>query len=252
VRAAVAVGVVTVVALFVEDDAVAAFRRAGATAFAGRLVLAVRRAAIEGHAVAVVAALGALDDLVAAGGMGARAWAAVALPADLDLARIRAPVPAVLLPSSHCSGKTTKPSPQRAIGRQGLPGVTQEKPGSTLRQLFAQPSPDTVLPSSQASSLVSSPLPQLGPGGASEPTRFETLPSSLMVIDGASRLMTKPASPLVPPVPSGPPLMTFPDAQAPASKERETAMNQAGRVDCIESLQEDIILADWSMDCRQI
>src|SRR4029077_11883161 len=69
------------------------------------------------------------------------------------------PSPAVTLPSSHSSGNTATPSPQRAMRWQGCPGGVHENPGSTVRQLAAQPSSPTALPSSHASSLRRDPPP---------------------------------------------------------------------------------------------
>jgi hypothetical protein len=90
-RATVAVDVVAVIAVFVEHDTVATTGSAAGAA-ALRFVGAVGRAAIEGQGVAVVAALGALDVLVAAGGVRASAGTTVALPTDLDPATVRAAV----------------------------------------------------------------------------------------------------------------------------------------------------------------
>ena len=76
------------------------------------------------------------------------------------------PSPAVTLPSSHSSGNTPTPSPQRAMRWQGCPGGVHENPGSTVRQLAAQPSSAVVLPSSQASSWLRVPSPHSECGGA--------------------------------------------------------------------------------------
>src|SRR5437763_10221488 len=43
------------------------------------------------------------------------------------------PSPAVTLPSSHSSGSTPTPSPQRAMRWQGCPDGVHENPGSTVR-----------------------------------------------------------------------------------------------------------------------
>jgi hypothetical protein len=95
VGATVAISVVAVVTLFAEDDAVAALGRARGAAAVG-LVLAILGTAIEGHGVAVVAALRAFDLPVSAGGVGANAravgCAAAALVTKLDLAGGRAAV----------------------------------------------------------------------------------------------------------------------------------------------------------------
>src|SRR5262249_39365406 len=84
-RATVAVFGVAVVALFVDQEAVAALGFA-AVGGAGRLGLAERRAAVERHRVAVVAALGAFLLTVAAGRLAAGAGLALALEARLELA----------------------------------------------------------------------------------------------------------------------------------------------------------------------
>ena len=123
------------------------------------LVLAVGRAAVERQRVAVVAPLGALDLLVAAGRVRARARAAAALPPELDLAGGRAAVPGgqvavVAQLGQHADAVAT---PGDAVA--GLPGGVHEKPGSTVRQSAAQPSSPTVLPSSQASSWLRVPSP---------------------------------------------------------------------------------------------
>src|SRR4051794_38756416 len=59
---------------------------------------------------------------------------------------------AAVLPSSHCSGPTRSPSPQR-VGRQ-TPPATQVQPSSTW-QVAEQPSPPFLLPSSHSSLPVS-------------------------------------------------------------------------------------------------
>src|SRR3954471_15320199 len=58
------------------------------------------------------------------------------------------PSPLFMLPSSHCSGPTLMPSPQR-VGRQAAPDG-QVQPVSTA-QTAEQPSPAVLLPSSQVS-----------------------------------------------------------------------------------------------------
>ena len=83
------------------------------------------------------------------------------------------PSPLTRLPSSHCSGKTARPSPQRATGRHGWPGVDAGPAGLDAQAVVRRSRRrDTVLPSSQASSAVSSPLPQVGVGARSEQTRI--------------------------------------------------------------------------------
>src|SRR4029077_4186179 len=78
------------------------------------------------------------------------------------------PSPAVTLPSSHSSGNTATPSPQRAMRGQGCPGGVHENPGATVRQWAAQPSSPTALPSSQASSWLRTPSPPSECGGTIE------------------------------------------------------------------------------------
>src|SRR5204862_656796 len=90
-RAAIAIDVVAVVAIFVDDDAVAAAGHARAGLAVG-LVLAVGRTTVERKGVAVVAPLGAFDLLVPAGGVRALARVAAALPPHLHLAGRRAAV----------------------------------------------------------------------------------------------------------------------------------------------------------------
>ncbi len=90
-RTAVTTRRIAVVAVFVEHDAVAAFRGAGAARAIG-FDLAVFRAAVERHGVAVVAAFGAFLLAVAADGLAADAGGAVAFPAGLDLAQSRAAI----------------------------------------------------------------------------------------------------------------------------------------------------------------
>ena len=107
------------------------------------------------------------------------------------------PSPAVALPSSHSSGSTTTPSPQRAMRWQGIPGGVHEYPGSTVRQSAAQPSPPATLPSSQASSWLRMPSPHSECGGAimmsGVPKSNEVAPSWLGP--------TEPSLPVVPPEP---------------------------------------------------
>src|SRR5688572_7551561 len=83
--------------------------------------------------------------------------------------RSEQPSATAMFASSHCSVGATKPSPQRAMGRHGCPGVAQLKPDSATRQVSAQPSADAQLPSSHASSGVNAPSPQPGGTGSSPP-----------------------------------------------------------------------------------
>src|SRR4029079_19542224 len=76
------------------------------------------------------------------------------------------PSPAATLSSSHSSGNTATPSPQRATRWQGCPGGVQENPGSTRRQSAPHPSSPTAWPSSHASSCLRTPSPQAECGGA--------------------------------------------------------------------------------------
>ena len=87
IRAAVAFADIAVVALFTEHDAVATDRGTSRSGRALRLDLTVFRATIEGNGVAVVAALGAFLLAVPAGRLRALARAAVALVAELEMAR---------------------------------------------------------------------------------------------------------------------------------------------------------------------
>ncbi len=91
--AAVAAARVAVVAIFVEHDAVAALRGAARGARTVGLDLAVHRAAVERQAIAIVAALRALDLAVAAN-RGCALAAVVALVAELQVAGGRATVTA--------------------------------------------------------------------------------------------------------------------------------------------------------------
>src|SRR5690606_13962108 len=90
-RATVAVAQVTVVALLaLERDAVTAARDAGLAGLADRFGLTRRRAAVDGRLVAVVAALGAFADLVAADRARAHDRVALALEARLQAAAVGA------------------------------------------------------------------------------------------------------------------------------------------------------------------
>ena len=135
VRAAIVVEHVAVVALLdpADLDAVAARGLAGADRAGGGpalgILLAGRRAAIEGHGVAVVAALAGLDLAVATNGFRADRGRARATCSGLDLADGRAAVAAVRVAVVALLALQDLPSPHR--GLHGLPAMRHCQPDST-------------------------------------------------------------------------------------------------------------------------